>query len=67
MKWISPVVALAAATLVVGQTRTISSSVEPSGTARATISSFLASGTAVPTGEACAAVSSILAEQVESW
>lgn len=64
MRLLSTLVAIAPASLVVAQTRTATSSLEVTGTARQTISSLL-TATAVPTGEACAAVSSVLAEQTE--
>ncbi|KAK5956867.1 hypothetical protein OHC33_002356 [Knufia fluminis] len=65
MRLLSTLVAIAPASLVVAQTRTATSSLEVTGTARQTISSLL-TATAVPTGEACAAVSSVLAEQTEA-
>jgi len=64
MKLLSTTVVLATASLVAAQTRTGTSSLEATGTVRQSVTSLL-SATAVPTGEACAAVSSVLAEQTE--
>lgn len=62
MKLVSTTVGLAAVALVAAQIRTATTSLEVTGTATQTISSLL-TASAAPTGEACAAVSSILADQ----
>jgi len=64
MKLLSTTIVLATASLVAAQTPTGATSLEATGTVRQSISSLI-SATAVPTGEACAAVSSVLAEQTE--